>query len=79
MTTVLSYMSSTKRLKQELNYSNIMLLKHISQNVDMQLQEIDREIVSLINEPEIRVFMYESYERNSEYYVHMHKLTKKNE
>jgi len=77
MTTVFSYMSSTRRLKHELNYSNIMLLKHISKNVDMQLQEIDRQIVSLINEPEIRIFMYENYDNNPDYYVHMQKLLKK--
>lgn len=77
MITVFSYMSSTRRLKHELNYSNIMLLKHISKNVDMQLQEIDRQIVSLINEPEIRIFMYENYDNNPDYYVHMQKLLKK--
>jgi len=77
MTVLFSYMGSTNRLKEELNYSNITLLKHISQNIDMKLREIDRQIVNLINEPEMRVFMYENYNINPEYYVHIEKLLKK--
>ena len=73
-TVMLSYISTAGRLNTELTDTNITMLKHIMRTADMQLQEIDREMIGLINDPDMCVFMYESYESNSLYYVYIQRL-----
>ncbi|MGG1514555.1 helix-turn-helix domain-containing protein [Paenibacillus oryzisoli] len=60
----LSYINTTKSLRQELIYSNTALLHQVMQKMEMILREVDKGALNLLQESETRMFMDGNY--NSE-------------
>ncbi|WP_248930596.1 helix-turn-helix domain-containing protein [Paenibacillus hamazuiensis] len=60
-TVLLSYMNTTKSLKQELVYSNTALLHQIMEKTEMIFHEVDKDALGLLQEPEVRMFVDGNY------------------
>ncbi|WP_240421996.1 helix-turn-helix domain-containing protein [Paenibacillus periandrae] len=60
-TVLLSYMNTTKSLKQELVYSNTALLHQIMEKTELIFHEVDKDALGLLQEPEIRTFVDGNY------------------
>lgn len=78
MTVGVSYVSSTRRLEEELTSTNIALLKQINENIDMRLRVIDKEALNLLQQTETRNFIDGIYvdpnEKNINNYNMMNRL-----
>ncbi|MEF3306275.1 helix-turn-helix domain-containing protein [Paenibacillus sp. GYB003] len=56
ITVLLSYLNTTRSLKRELVNSNAVLLRQVMDKTEMILHEVDKDVLSLLQEPELRSF-----------------------
>lgn len=56
ITVLLSYLNTTRSLKQELVNSNAVLLHQVMDKTEMILHEVDKDVLSFLQEPELRSF-----------------------
>lgn len=66
-TVILSYLDTTKSLRRELEYSNTALLRQVMEKAELVLYQVDKDALSMLQEPEVRRFNDGNYTTDLEH------------